>query len=190
MDKNFEKITEALDAFSERGGNSTQECINDLLTDLRHFCQVEEIDLDQAISMSEIHFNYEAMPFVNVPDKAELKRADTKKLVNEVPFPAKAKCDNCGKVFDDLEELDGYKDFWSRVEIGKEIPAGDCPDCGAFAYLVKPKIKLKVAFGETRALQRETEKVMEFDTEAEKSAYTEGLGDMDGWLNYEIFDEA
>ena len=60
MDRNLDKIIEAVDLFSERGENSTEESINDLLTDLRHFCQVEEIDFDKAAEMSEIHFNCES----------------------------------------------------------------------------------------------------------------------------------
>lgn len=53
-----------------------------------------------------------------------------------------AECDNCERVFP-VEKLDAYKDFWSRVEIGNEIPAGDCPECGAFCYL-KDTIKLSL----------------------------------------------
>jgi hypothetical protein len=49
----------------------------------------------------------------------------------------RAKCGNCGKV-SDLDALEAYRNFWSRVAVGEEIPAGDCPQCGAFAYLVRP----------------------------------------------------
>jgi hypothetical protein len=52
----------------------------------------------------------------------------------------RAECGNCGG-FWKLDELRGYRDFWSRVEPGNEIPAGDCPECGAFAYLVKRHAK-------------------------------------------------
>ena len=47
------------------------------------------------------------------------------------------KCDNCGWA-GDVSETEEYRDFWSRVDVGGEVPAGDCPKCGAFAYLVKP----------------------------------------------------
>ena len=49
-----------------------------------------------------------------------------------------AKCDNCGKVSgeDDLNEI---VRLYERVDAGDEMPAGECPACGALAYLVKPK---------------------------------------------------
>jgi hypothetical protein len=46
------------------------------------------------------------------------------------------RCDDCGRHFPE-GKLDEYQDFWSRTEAGGEIPAGDCPRCGAFCYLVK-----------------------------------------------------
>jgi len=52
----------------------------------------------------------------------------------------RAKCGDCGGIWK-LDELRGYLDFWSRVEPGNEIPAGDCPECGAFAYLVKKPVE-------------------------------------------------
>jgi hypothetical protein len=55
-------------------------------------------------------------------------------------FEKNAKCGDCGGIWR-LYELRGYRDFWSRVEPGNEIPAGDCPECGAFAYLVKKPVK-------------------------------------------------
>jgi predicted RNA-binding Zn-ribbon protein involved in translation (DUF1610 family) len=45
-----------------------------------------------------------------------------------------AVCDNCGHRCP-ADDLDGYKDFWSRVTVGGIVPAGDCPKCGAFAYV-------------------------------------------------------
>ena len=46
------------------------------------------------------------------------------------------KCAGCDAVRE-ISRLDGYHDFWSRVVVGEEMPAGDCPDCGCFAYLIK-----------------------------------------------------
>jgi len=60
MPRDLNKITEALDLFNEGGDNGLDECINDLLTDLRHLCQIQEIDFDKAAAMSEIHFNCES----------------------------------------------------------------------------------------------------------------------------------
>jgi hypothetical protein len=55
-------------------------------------------------------------------------------------------CDNCSK----RVRMSKLKDLWDiyhlseRIAPGGEIPAGECLDCGALAYLVKPKKKLKV----------------------------------------------
>lgn len=47
-------------------------------------------------------------------------------------------CGNCGWTGHgiDLDEMD---DFEMRVEAGEPTPAGDCPECGAFAHVVKPE---------------------------------------------------
>jgi hypothetical protein len=49
--------------------------------------------------------------------------------------PGKAKCDNCGTVYDD-DELDSIGDLFERVAPGDIMPAGECPDehCGALCY--------------------------------------------------------
>lgn len=47
----------------------------------------------------------------------------------------RALCDNCDKEHD-IHDLDEYRDFWSRIEVGSETPVGDCPSCGAFCYVV------------------------------------------------------
>ena len=60
MGTNLLKINDAVDIFSENGGNNEEESVNDLLTDLRHFCKWNEIDFDKAAEMSEIHFNCES----------------------------------------------------------------------------------------------------------------------------------
>ena len=48
-----------------------------------------------------------------------------------------ASCANCdwkGPIADLAE----YRDFWSRVQPGDTVPAGDCPNCGAHAFLDEP----------------------------------------------------
>lgn len=50
------------------------------------------------------------------------------------PTERMTKCSNCGTKQTE-GGLDSYRDFWSRVQPGEIIPAGDCPTCGAFAYL-------------------------------------------------------
>jgi transcription elongation factor Elf1 len=47
-----------------------------------------------------------------------------------------ARCDNCGAVYDE-EDLEVVKDLNMRVDTGGEVPAGQCPDCGALAYRLK-----------------------------------------------------
>lgn len=49
---------------------------------------------------------------------------------------AKAKCYNCRTITDE-ESLNEPSDLWERVEPGEEMPAGECPKCGALAYLVE-----------------------------------------------------
>jgi hypothetical protein len=48
----------------------------------------------------------------------------------------KAKCDNCSKVWD-LDDLEDPIDLNCKVDIGGEMPAGECPDCGSLAYKIK-----------------------------------------------------
>lgn len=42
-----------------------------------------------------------------------------------------ANCDWTGAQSDTAE----IRDFWSRVEPGEEMPAGECPECGALCHL-------------------------------------------------------
>ena len=43
----------------QRGGRTVAMPVTDLITDLRHFCDREEIDFDAAVEMSEIHHEEE-----------------------------------------------------------------------------------------------------------------------------------
>lgn len=45
------------------------------------------------------------------------------------------RCDNCRKIWQEAE-LKEIKDYFERVEPGGEVPAGECPSCGALSYLV------------------------------------------------------
>lgn len=68
-------------------------------------------------------------------------------------------CANCSKVFS-IEELEEYHDFWSRVEVGNVIPAGDCPECQAFCYLdegVGSSFRVKVGDESIQLLDRHGE---------------------------------
>jgi len=49
------------------------------------------------------------------------------------------KCENCQYETDDIEDLKESTDLCNRLTIGETIivPAGDCPECGAFCYVHK-----------------------------------------------------
>ena len=51
----------------------------------------------------------------------------------------KVECDNCGDVTtqDNLLPLEEVKDLSMRLDVGSEIPAGECLECGAFSYIKK-----------------------------------------------------
>lgn len=55
------------------------------------------------------------------------KRTETSKHV----------CGNCGLYFDEGEiiPLEKVKDLFERIDPGEEVPAGECPKCGALAYV-------------------------------------------------------
>lgn len=49
----------------------------------------------------------------------------------------KVKCDNCGDITtqDNLLPIGEAKDLSMRLDIGSEMPAGECLECGAFSYI-------------------------------------------------------
>jgi predicted RNA-binding Zn-ribbon protein involved in translation (DUF1610 family) len=47
------------------------------------------------------------------------------------------RCDNCGWTVD-LSMLNRIADASQRLHPGEEIPAGECPECGALSYLANP----------------------------------------------------
>lgn len=48
----------------------------------------------------------------------------------------KAECGNCGQIWDETD-LAEIKDYFQRVEAGGEVPAGECPECGALCYVCR-----------------------------------------------------
>lgn len=50
----------------------------------------------------------------------------------------KVECANCDW-HGDVDQADETRDFWSRVEPGDTVPAGDCPECGAFVFPAQPE---------------------------------------------------
>lgn len=55
------------------------------------------------------------------------------------------RCNNCEKTWYNDEVLLWIKGFFERTEPGNEIPAGECPECGALCYVVKPVDHLREA---------------------------------------------
>lgn len=51
------------------------------------------------------------------------------------PTTALCECSNCGWVGSDPPEV---RDFWSRVEPGGVMPAGDCVECGSLVFPQAP----------------------------------------------------
>jgi hypothetical protein len=47
-------------------------------------------------------------------------------------------CDNCGTV-SHLADLNAIHDAEQRLTPGEETPAGECPGCGALAFIIKPE---------------------------------------------------
>lgn len=45
-------------------------------------------------------------------------------------------CDNCGKRWRE-DRLHAPSDLYDRLTPGAEVPAGECPSCGALAYVDK-----------------------------------------------------
>lgn len=48
----------------------------------------------------------------------------------------RAECGSCSKCWP-IEGLTEAKNLSMRTEPGQEIPAGECPDCGALCYIIK-----------------------------------------------------
>ena len=46
-------------------------------------------------------------------------------------------CDNCGHECDS-DDLEMISDFEDRVDAGRTVPAGACPECDCLSYLIEP----------------------------------------------------
>ena len=44
-------------------------------------------------------------------------------------------CDNCDWSSPDYADLNEIRHYSQRVDVGGTVPAGECPACGALAYL-------------------------------------------------------
>ena len=56
---NAERTVEYYVGVSGNTGDSKEEAVIDLLTDLRHFCAGSEVDFDQASRIAEMHYEEE-----------------------------------------------------------------------------------------------------------------------------------
>ena len=48
-----------------------------------------------------------------------------------------ANCEQQYELPDDRIKLADVEDLWMRIDPGGEVPAGECPACGALCYMVK-----------------------------------------------------
>ena len=58
--KTLEQRADAIEAVLERyGGGSLDECLTDIMTDIRHFCDYRDIDFHRALEFSYDHYEAE-----------------------------------------------------------------------------------------------------------------------------------
>src|SRR5207249_6288956 len=55
-------------------------------------------------------------------------------LGKQAPLERRVACANCEWTGTE-SQLREISDFWGRVDVGGEMPAGECPECQALAYL-------------------------------------------------------
>lgn len=71
-DKRIERTHRAISvAYDRKEGNDV--VVTDMLTDLRHWCDCYAVDFEQALSMSEIHYEAEAETYHCDDCDAEVK---------------------------------------------------------------------------------------------------------------------
>ena len=67
------------------------------------------------------------------------------------------------------------RDLWARVDAGCEVPAGECPQCGALAYLPETILERAITFVNTIARMQTGTDIVDGKTkeiDPEDSAYT------------------
>ena len=60
-----------------------------------------------------------------------------KPLTDHLPAITAVKCGNCAWT-DTIDVVNPIEDAQTRLQAGGEVAAGECPDCGALAYLIAP----------------------------------------------------
>jgi hypothetical protein len=56
-------------------------------------------------------------------------------LGKQTPLERRVACANCEWTGTE-SQIREISNFWGRVDVGGEMPAGECPECQALAYLV------------------------------------------------------
>ena len=56
MEQRANKIETMLEQFAEARARSLDECLTDILTDIRHFCDYRDIDFHRALDFSYDHY--------------------------------------------------------------------------------------------------------------------------------------
>lgn len=73
----------------------------------------------------------------------------------------RCECEDCDwhGIADQLGcEFADIPDLYERLDIGSEVPAGECPDCGCLAYLVEDD---NVYYADVRKLRAEKRKAID-----------------------------
>ncbi len=75
-------------------------------------------------------------------DQFDRQAADTHRLIEAFDAATIAadggtacRCDDCGRTFEQAD-LAAIKDIEQRLDAGGTVPAGECPECGALAYVI------------------------------------------------------
>jgi hypothetical protein len=110
----------------DRTGADPEDAITDLLCDLAHYCDRNDLDFEAELRRAAMHY-------------VEETDGEGTQLIYEpaVESPTdKAICGNCRGIYDQ-ESLLPIQDLEQRIAAGEEVPAGECPECGSLCHLIK-----------------------------------------------------
>lgn len=109
----------------------------------------------------------------------------------QTPDEAKVKCDNCDWTGTGAQ-LHEVADIQERLDPGGEVPAGQCPECGALAYIVTAPKPVKIYRGVSVFLNASGSSVRFYAAAAGKthwgSSYDTLRKKLDEALTFEPFD--
>ena len=127
-DERAEWAALALGTFMDRTGADPEDAITDLLCDLAHYCDRNDLDFEAELHRAAMHYTEET-------------DGEGTQLIYEptVESPTdKAICGNCRGIYEN-ESLLPLQDLEQRSAAGEEVPAGECPECGALCHLIKTR---------------------------------------------------